>query len=271
MLFKHSMGPLREAAGDGTGGGGGGAGNPGTPNGGGNPGQQIDVSQFVSKKDFDGVAAQLRRVEKGISDSVTTALETLGIVKKGDDGKYVLAFQTAASGGNPSPANGGTGNGNGDGQETPEMKRIKALEKQLSDERAAREQEKKLRLDASRDASLISALSKANAINPRRDFIHLLNGVVVKEDGSVIAKKKDEFGGDVEITLDEYVETFLKANPELKKAATSGGSGTPAGSAGGANGGTVIPYEKWSDPKFYQANLAKFDSGEYVRGPRPGR
>jgi len=235
----------------------------------------FDPSKFVSADVFNGTAAQIRRLNDTvtqISQRKALTLDELvevGLLEKDDEGKF-----RARSAAPPDTKGGKKDDQLGD--DHPAMKRLKALEKQLTDERAEKLTAIENNSKAERKSAVVAALSKEQALNADRDYIHLADRVVKNDAGAFVVKSKDQYGAEAEIPLEAYVKTdFLKANPELFKATAAPGSGTPRGGAGSGGGagavGREIPYEQWQDMNFVSANHAKFTSGEYVRGPKPGQ
>lgn len=152
----------------------------------------------------------------------------------------------------------------------PLFQRVKTLESQLEKARKDKEAADNAVAEKNRDTAIIEALREAGALNPQRDFMHLIPKVL-KTDAGYFAKGTDEAGYEVELTLPNLAKEFLKANPELKKAASGGGSGTPGTPGSGGTqqlrpGQQIIPKSQWQDMNWFMANKAKFDSGEYQRG-----
>lgn len=184
-------------------------------------------------------------------------LAELGLVEKAEDGSFKAKLAVTA----PKPAE-------KKAEDDPITLRVKALEGQLAEEKKAKEQLVKDAETRDLNSAVIAALSKAGAHNPDRDFVHLTAKVLKGANGYVVAGK-DKYGADIELTLDEHADGFLKANPELRKSQQLAGSGTPPGGApaGQMKGtGKVIPKATWSDMNWFAQNSAKFQSGEYLRG-----
>jgi hypothetical protein len=181
------------------------------------------------------------------------------------DGKKQYKPKAAAAPGTPAPKPGPQR-----AEEDPLFQRVKTLESQLEKARREKEDSDKAVAAQARDTAIIESLRNAGAVNPQRDFMHLREKVQ-KGDSGYFATGKDEAGYDVEVKLDDLAKEFLKTNPELRKATTGGGAGSPNGGQGGGQqqvrpGQTVIPKSQWTNMDFFMANKRKFDTGEYVRG-----
>ena len=219
---------------------------------------------FVSKEDFGKTAGHIRGLGEKLNALAASALtadklvEILALEKDEATGKFRLPKAPDP------PANGTPPRGEDD----PVMKRVKALEQQVADKNKEIADERARAEATTRDTALISALQKAGAINPNRDFVHLRDKVA-KGDKGYTAKTVDEYGAEHDSDLDAFAEQYLKQNPELKKATQQGGSGTPPGPGskpGMRPGSTVIPKSQWGDVQFMVDNRKKFESGEYLRG-----
>jgi hypothetical protein len=265
-MLKGISPTLYEAAGAATGGGGTGTGDP-KPAG---TGEGFDPQLFVDRKTFDGVAAALRRFEgslKSIQDAQLTSdkLVELGVLEKAEDGVYRPKAHVAGNGDGP----------DGKGKPKPDdewKKRMETTVANLNTKLADKDKElaaERERVEQSeRKRAVIAALTKAGAVNPERDHVHLV-GQVQRVDGNLVAKGKDEFGAETTVTLDDLAIAYLKTNPELARAQAQTGSGTPAGGGSGAGGSTgkVIPKAQWNDAAFMAANKKRFDTGELTYGP----
>lgn len=258
--FWWMYGPLMEAAGaEGAAGGGGGT-------GGGQQQPAFDPTKFVSAEDFGKTAAKIRGIETAVTDFTKKGLtlDTLveiGLVERTEDGKY------------RKPGSGQQQQQQQQQQQKPEdsplAKEVEKLRQDLKkrdDELLAERKGKEANETA---AAVKSALAKAGAVKPDRDYTHLLGAVTKNANGAYTVKSKDQYGNDIETPLEKYAETFLAENPELQKPQGSAGSGTPAGQQAGGDGskkGRVIPKETWSDMDWFSKNKDKFHSGEFVRG-----
>ena len=153
----------------------------------------------------------------------------------------------------------------------PLFQRVKTLEAQLEKARKDKEVADTAVTESSRDNAIIEALREAGAVNPQRDFMHL-KSKVLKGDTGYFAKGVDEAGYEVEVKLPDLVKEFLKTNPELRRAVTQGGAGSPAGGQQGQGapnlrpGQQVVPKTQWSNMDWFMNNRAKFATGEFLRG-----
>lgn len=243
------------------------ANNPGTgnrdPNNPGTGDANDPTKLFVSKDDFGKTAAHIRGLGDQLKTLASTAItadklvELLGLEKDEESGKFRMPqSKTPAAGAQQRP------------EDDPVMKRVKALEKQLADEQQKVADERARTESNTRDTALIAALQKAGAINPTRDYVHLV-GKVTKSEKGYVARVADEYGAEKDVDVDGFAEQYLKQNPELKKTTQQGGSGTPPGAGskpGMRPGSTIIPKSQWSDINFMVKNRKLFDSGDYVRG-----
>lgn len=231
----------------------------------------FDPSRYVSAEDFGKTAAKLRGIDKTISelsgkaltrDGLFDVLAEAGLVEKTEDGKFKPRVAT------PPPS---------DGKTLPPDPRLAQMEQEL-ERYKQREAQRDLELQQEKERSrkqtvnvaVRDALTKANALRPDRDAVHLETLVQQAEDGSFYVKGTDRYKQEIQIPLEEYATAWLEQNPELKKATTAGGSGAPAkpGSGDGGNGAGPkrIPKEQYSDMAWYAKNADKFRSGEYVFG-----
>lgn len=156
----------------------------------------------------------------------------------------------------------------------PLFQRVKTLEAQLDKARKDNEAKDAAVAQSARDTAIMAALREAGAVNPERDFTHLKDRVLNSEKG-YYAKGVDDAGYEIEVKLPDLAVLFLKQNPELKKAASQGGAGSPGAAGAGVKGApglkpgqTLIPKTQWANPDmtWFMANKSKFDSGEFVRG-----
>jgi len=245
-----------------TGGGNPGTGQPGGSTGSPGTGEGFDPTKFVTAEDFGKTAALIGGMKKAL-EAATARLEGLptleklaeiGVLEKGDDGAY-------------KPRTAPPKDQKKAGPDDEVKTKMESLERQLSESRRALEQEQQRHATEQKHGAIRAALAKANAINPDRDYVHLAGRIVASEAGGYGAKGKDKYGQEIDVTLEQAVEEFLTANPELRKAAAQPGSGTPA-KAGtqGAGGPKAIPRSQWEDMAWMAANHDKFLKGEYVRG-----
>lgn len=232
---------------------------PGAP---GTPGTE-DAPKYVTAEDFGKTAALISGMQKTLKDlqsGILTAdkLAEFGLLEKDETaGTYKPKASQPQSA--PKPKN----------DDDPVVARVKALEKQLADAKREKEDADRRMLETERDRAIIAALTKAGAVNPERDYVHLTSKVARGESG-YSAKGRDQYGSETDLALDDFAEQWLKSNPELRRTAAQSGSGTPHNAPGKsgktASGATVIPRSQWSDMSFFMANKTKFDSGEWVRG-----
>ncbi len=196
-----------------------------TPTNGSTPGQPAHNAgdkptvEYVTKEDFGKTAAFIRGLNdklESLAKNVPT-METfvqLGLFEKGEDGAYKPKAVQA-----PSRKN----------DQEPEWKaQLDQLQAQIKQRDDALAAERKRAAETEKKSAVISALTKAGAVNPERDYIHIIQAIENGEKG-YFARSKDEFGADKQIPLDQAVQDFLKTNPELAKPSGHAGSGTPAG------------------------------------------
>ena len=227
-----------------------------------------DAPQYVTTADFGKTAALISGLQKTLRTLVegnltADKLVELGLLEKGEsDGLY----KPKAPGTKQEPKPGQQQRPDDD----PVILRVKNLEKQLADAKREGEDADKRVAQSELNRAVIGALTKAGAINPDRDFVHLASKVSKGESGYT-GKGKDKYDQEIDVGVEDFAEAWLKANPELRAAKSQPGSGTPSGGAGGTgakapNGATVITRAQWSDMSWFMTNKAKFDKGEYVRG-----
>ncbi len=179
------------------------------------PNNTQETPQYLTKDEFGKTAAMIRGLKEE-NASLKGMLEA--IVEKGEDGSYKL------KGGAPA---------------TPEAKKtaavpewqteLNALKTELSKRDALIAEKDKKAAETAKRSAIVEMLSKANAVNPQRDAVHLFDSVQTNSDGKYVAYTKDELGNDVETPLESFVGGWLKSNPELVKASGKPGSGTPNG------------------------------------------
>lgn len=214
----------------------------------------ITDGAFLSKAEFNGSAAIIRQLKEGqdrmsASNNLDT-LVTAGLLEKKADGTYgakaVLGVAAAP------------------------LKKDAVPEWQTQiDELRTQGAAKDKALAAANDAreasdlknAVITALTTAGAVNPNRDYLHVLPSVKKAPDGTYHTVSKDQFGVETPISLDVSFKTFLGANPELMKASSRPGSGTPAGGVVTV-GGITASREQMSDPAWYAANRAAVIAGK---------
>jgi hypothetical protein len=177
---------------------------------------------FISKDDFGRTAALINRMNKAIEGLAGGMLSLdklveLGLLEK--DGESFKAKVT-------SPAQKKEGGNAGDPEWKLEIDKLNA-EIRKRDEALVNERKKTAETD--RKSAVIAALTKAGAVNPERDHVHIFSAVEKGENGYFV-RGKDEYGAESQVSLDDHVNSYLKANPELRKAATQPGAGTPKGS-----------------------------------------
>ena len=228
---------------------------PGTPEGG------DKAPEFLTKEEFGRTAAMIRGLNESLQNMqkgmlTPDSLAQFGLIEKGEDGNYRPKAAAPKDDKNVKPR-----------EDDPVIQRVKALEAQLAEERRLKEETQRQIEDTNITNALITALSEAGAVNAKRDYVHL-KPEVFKGDKGYLAKGRDKWGAEEDIPLLKHAEDFLKKNPELAKAANTGGSGTPTGPQpkGVPAGSKVISRAQWSDMTFYVANRGKFESGEYIRG-----
>jgi hypothetical protein len=184
----------------------------------------LESAGFLSKQEFGATAAMIGRMNKALEGLVSSGspldkLAELGMLEKQEDGTYKPKSAAPAR-----PA------GNAEPEWKVEIEALKAQnvakDKQIAAERKQRE-------DAEVKNAVIAALEKAGAVNPSRDYVHVLPQVKRTEDGKVYVPKTNVHGAEEQIALDVAFGDFLKSNPELRKTASHAGSGTPAGAPGG--------------------------------------
>ena len=190
-------------------------------------------------------------------------LVELGLFSKGEDGKLTLAQAQAAAAAKtePNPA------------EVEWRKKFESLENQMKADKDALTAEKKRNEENARNTAVMAELTKAGAMRPDRDYVHIINSVSQDANGNYVVAGKDKYGMDTTFSVGEYVEKFLGENPELKKmtAATGGSGANPnkpaaAGTPQTHNGKEVVPKAKWTDAAWFMANQDKILKGEILLG-----
>lgn len=222
----------------------------------------------IPPEDFGRTAAIVDGLKKSVQDLIGSALtgdklkstlpevlEGLGLVEKAEDGTYrakgAAAGDPKAKTGTPTEA------------ETRLANRIAALEADLKKQHeAAKEKDKKIEQEKQKSA-LISALTEAQALNPGRDYVHLLDKLEADANGNYVVTLPDENGIDRQFGLKDAVGKYLDANKELKRTSAAPGGGAPAGGGSGKPPAAgVIPKATWSDPAWWAANSEKVMKGE---------
>jgi len=204
--------------------------NTNTNNSGGNNNQP----EYLTKEEFSRSAAFIR----GLSEKIETLTKnvptmdlfvTLGILEK-DGETYKPKSAPAAA-----PAK---KQDQGNTDQIAEMEnRFQAELKKRDDALAA---ERRKAAETEQRSAVIDALGKAGAVNASRDYVHV-TGIGKNAAGKYVQIGKDQFGADVEFSLEDAAANFLKANPELRKAQGHPGSGTPSNAGfGGKSAGTDV-------------------------------
>jgi hypothetical protein len=217
--------------------------------------------QFVTVEDFGktaGIISGLQKALKPLSDgtAILGVLEQVGLVVKGDDGKYKPFNAQAAETTKPDKVD-------------PVKAENEDLKRKLTDHARQLEERDQRAAATDKQAAIVKALQDAGAHNPSRDYVHLLGPVKRNDQGEYYVDGKGKYGEDAQIPLSEFSAAFLAKNPELKSATNKTGSDTkPGASSTGvtATGAKIIPRATWTDMTYYAANREKFISGEYVRG-----
>lgn len=214
---------------------------------------------FVSAADFGKTAGLIGEIKRSLGGALTADnLVELGLFEKSDDGK--LKLKAAPT---PDPQK------RGETGDDIEAKFKQMLEKQDAanklelkkrDDALASERERLKASEAKRTVQ--EALTKAGALNPARDYIHLQGAVKHKDDGTIVAITKDKYDTEVEVSVDEFAKQWLETNPELKVTKAQSGSGATGGSSGQPLPGNVVPKAKLQDMGYYMANRDKILSGE---------
>jgi len=209
---------------------------------------------FVTAADFGKTAALVGDMKKQLGGMLTAdTLVEAGMFERGEDGKLKLKAVTP-----PEPPKPGT-DPNSEATKKFEAELAK-MQSQLASERKARETAEAQAIEAERNRTIQEALTKAGAVNPQRDYVHLQSAVKRKDDGTLVAVTKDKWGADIEVPVEEFANQWLTSNPELKRATTQQGSGAPAG--GGTLPANTVPRSKMQDTNWYMANREKILSGE---------
>ena len=185
-------------------------------------GTQDNQPQYLTKDEFGKSATYFRKVAEE-----NTALKEMlsAIVEKGEDGSFRLKQHTAT----PNKES-----------ETDWQTELKSLKTEISKrDQLIAEKDRKAQ-EATKRSAIIDALAKSNAVNPQRDAVHLFDHIITTSEGNYVAQTKDDNGLSVETPLDAFVSGFLKSNPELVKATTKTGSGTPNGHSDVASDFTAL-------------------------------
>jgi hypothetical protein len=177
--------------------------------------------QYVTQDAFNGTAAIISRMNKTLESIINGMLSLdkladIGLVEKAADGTFKPKTSTAAA------------TVKKDGQPDPVAEMEAKFQAELKKRDDALAAERRKAADTEQRSTVIEALTKAGAVNPSRDVVHL-TGITRNDAGQFVQKTKDQYGADVEVSLEDAVGNFLKVNPELKKASGHPGSGTPAG------------------------------------------
>lgn len=171
---------------------------------------------YLTKTEFNATAAMIRNMS---NDNTATKSMLSAMFDKQEDGTYTLkaaAPPAAKTGDKPDLA--------------AEIAALKAENKKNADTLAT---ERKSAADAAKRLAIQSSLTKNGAVNPGRDSVHLFDSVKLDSNGDYVVFGKDANGLDTATPLDVHVGGWLKANPELVRAQSKTGSGTP-----GATGNT---------------------------------
>jgi hypothetical protein len=184
---------------------------------------------FLTKAEFNSTAAMIRKLSTG-NEEISSILA--GLVTKNEDGTYALkaaATPAAKSDGKPDP-----------------MAEINALKAELKKRDDALATERKSAADTAKKLAIQAALTKNGAVNPGRDAVHIFDSVKQDSNGDYVVFGKDANGLDTVTSLDVHVGGWLKSNPELVRAQSKTGSGTPV-SAGSTPGSVKLSDMSMSD------------------------
>lgn len=176
---------------------------------------------FVKQSDLNPTAALIRGLKESVEalkgQNPLETLVSLGLLEKASDGSY-------------RPKVAGT-SAKKDNEPEPEWKvELKKMQEQLAAKDRQLAAEKQQREQAELRSAVIAALEKAGAVNPGRDYVHVIQQVKRAEDGSFFVSKTNDYGVEEKGSLEAAFIEFLKANPELRKASGHAGSGTPGNS-----------------------------------------
>lgn len=186
--------------------------------------QMLESAGFLSKQEFGATAAIIRGLKDSVdglkSNNPMEALAALGMLEKSADGTYKPKSAAA-------PAK-------KTGEPEPEWQvQLRQMQDQIAAKDRQIEAEKKSREEAELKSAVITAFEKAGAVNASRDYVHVVGQVKRGQDGKFYVPKTNQYGAEEQTALDAAFGEFLKSNPELRKASSHPGSGTPGGIPGG--------------------------------------
>src|SRR6185295_129089 len=104
---------------------------------------------------------------------------------------------------------------------------VDALKKSLKEREDELAAERQRAAAVEKKNAVIAALTRAGAVNGDRDAVHVLDSVQRNDRGAYVSRTKDDLGLDIEVGLDDFAKKFLAGNPELLRAQSHAGSGTP--------------------------------------------
>lgn len=212
---------------------------------------------FISREEFGRTAATINDLKKGLGGVLTAdQLVEAGMFERDEEGK--LKVKTAAA---PPPTGDDKKQTDADKRFAIMQAELEKTQKAVRERDEALEKERKARETVETHRQIQDALTKAGAVNPGRDYRHLVDQVVRRDDGTLIVKTKDKYQVDVELPLEEFVPSWLEQNKELKRATTQQGSGAAPSGAGSLPPNTVSS-SKLEDMDWFMKNQDKIMSGE---------
>lgn len=196
---------------------------------------------YLTKTEFNATAAMIRNMG---NDNTATKAMLSSMFDKAEDGTFTLKAAPTA-----------TAKVDGKVDVMAEVNALKAQLKQSADSLVT---ERKTAADTARKLAIQGSLTKNGAVNPGRDSVHLFDQVKLDAAGEYVVFSKDANGLDMSTPLDAHVGGWLKANPELVRAQSKTGSGTP-GATGSTPGSVKLSEMSGND---YAANRAAIMSGK---------
>ena len=195
---------------------------------------------YLTKEEFGKTAAFLRKLSEE-NESLRSMVSA--IVEKTEDGGFRLKGIQPEAPAKP--------------EKSDPMAEVEKLRLEIKKRDELLAEEKNRAATTAKKAALIDVMSKANAVNPQRDVVHIFDMVKQNDQGEYVVTDKDENGLQVDVSINNYVSKWLSSNPELVKPSAKAGSRTPSGQAATSFGGADVTSLANMSPAEYNAHRKK--------------